>query len=81
MPHDLLVPVDRARLRHEVTRVVPPRGLWGHRAVLGSDVGRALAYDFLRDAPLPCLGPSDLLGPLLGRVTGWGVRALGAIVP
>jgi hypothetical protein len=81
MPHDLLVPVDRARLRHEVTRVVPPRGLWGHRAVLGSDVGRALAYDFLRDAPLPCLGPWDLLGPLLGRVTGWGVRALGAIVP
>ncbi|CAN5575499.1 hypothetical protein BH24ACT26_BH24ACT26_19180 [soil metagenome] len=67
MPHDLLVPADRAGLWHETSRVLQPTGLWGHSSILRSRSGRALAYDFLRDAAPSCLGTWDRVGPLLGR--------------
>ena len=81
MPHDVIVPADRAEMAQELYRVVPPRGLWGHGSVLSSPETRALAYDFLRDAPDPCRTRWDLVGPLVGRLVGWSQWALGRVVP
>jgi hypothetical protein len=81
MPHDVIVPADRAEMPHELYRVVRPRGLWGHGSVLTSPETRALAYDFLRDAPEPCRTKWDLVGPLAGRLVGWSQWALGRLVP
>jgi hypothetical protein len=66
---------------HELYRVIPPRGLWGHSSVLTSPETRALAYDFLRDAPEPCRTKWDLVGALAGRLVGWSQWALGRLVP
>jgi hypothetical protein len=79
--NDVIVPADRAEMPHEVFRVVGPRGLWAHRAVLSSPEARALAYDFLRDAPEPCPTVWDRVGPVVGRLVGWSQRALANIVP
>jgi alpha-beta hydrolase superfamily lysophospholipase len=81
MPHDLLVPADRSQITAETFRVVAPRGLWGHGAILGSERARALAYDFLRDAPEPCRGAWDVAGPLLGRALGWAYAGAGRLLP
>jgi hypothetical protein len=81
MPHDVIVPADRTEMPHELYRVVPPRGLWGHATILSSPEMRALAYDFMRDAPEPCATMWDVLGPVTGRLVGWSQWALGRLLP
>ena len=77
MPHDLVVPVDRAALAYESNSVVAPEGLWGHSSILRSERARAMAYEFLRDGPGACRGPWDRVGPWIGRAvsTMWGIGA------
>ncbi|MFN2490032.1 MAG: peptidoglycan DD-metalloendopeptidase family protein [Actinomycetota bacterium] len=77
MPHDLLVPADRASLRGSSGRVLAPAGVWGHSSILRSNAARTLVYDFMRDAAASCAGAWDRVGPLLGAGLGLGYRALG----
>jgi pimeloyl-ACP methyl ester carboxylesterase len=67
IPNDLVVPASRARLVGEASRVVSPRGINGHAAIVGSADGLSIAYDFLRDGALSCRTPWDLWGPRVGR--------------
>jgi hypothetical protein len=76
IPNDWLVPPDRARFDGKVNRVVPPSGLSGHNAVVGSAAARDMAYAWLRGAGIPCAGTWDLWGPRMGRLVEWGEGAL-----
>ena len=81
MPHDVVVPADRATVAYESSSIVPPEGVWGHSSILRSEPARAAAYGFLRDGPAACREPWDRVGPWVGRAVSalWGVgaRALG----
>jgi hypothetical protein len=70
IPNDLVVPASRARLVGEASRVVSPRGINGHAAIVGSADGLSIAYDFLRDGALSCRTPWDLWGPRVERLRG-----------
>lgn len=77
IPHDLVVPADRALFPGETSRVVPPEGYWGHGAIVRSRLAQGLAHAFLRDAAASCLGGWDRWGPLAGQAVGLGERLLG----
>ena len=72
MPHDAVVPADRALYPGKSGRVLPPESWNGHDSVVSSDRGRAIVYQFLRDAPVSCRGNWDEWGTVLGGVIGWG---------
>ena len=76
MPHDLVVPAQHALYPGKSGRVLAPRGLNGHEAVVAAEEARALSYAFLRDAPDSCRGNWDEWGPVLGR----GISALHGLV-
>ena len=76
MPHDLLVPAERALYPGEDGRVLTPTGLNGHESVAASEEARALSYAFLRDAPSSCTGNWDEWGPTLSRLVSWGHGAI-----
>jgi hypothetical protein len=65
-PHDVVVPVPRARYDEGLNRVVAPTGVWGHAAITASDQARNIAYDFLRDASPTCETNWDHLGGIPG---------------
>ena len=70
IPHDVVVPADRARWDPYASSVVPPAGLNGHDAVVTSEPAAAIATRFLRDAAPTCRSAWDLWGPRLGRTIG-----------
>lgn len=70
IPNDAIVTADRAGWTEARSRVVPPTGLWGHSAIVSSDIAQGLVYDFLRDAAPSCETGWDLWGPRLGKVVG-----------
>ncbi len=70
IPNDVVVPADKALWPEKSSRVVPPKGAWGHEEIVASDAARGIAYDFLRDLPPTCPGGWDLFGPLGGKVIG-----------
>jgi pimeloyl-ACP methyl ester carboxylesterase len=79
---DPVVTADVALPDGAVGRVVSlPLGRWvmAHDAVVASPSARAIAYDFLRDAPESCKTTSDSLGPDIGRALGWAERTLGRV--
>ncbi|MGH2754943.1 MAG: peptidoglycan DD-metalloendopeptidase family protein [Actinomycetota bacterium] len=69
IPNDVIVPADRALLGG-ASRVVPPKGINGHRAIVSSWDARGIAYRFLRDAPETCRTGWDDWGPRLGALVG-----------
>jgi hypothetical protein len=71
MPTDLAVPADHALWPGNAGRVVPPQGLWSHVGILQSKDARAIAYNFLRDAPNSCPGMWDAWGPRMGAGISW----------
>jgi len=71
IPNDPVVPADAALLEGAVTKVVSPRGLWGHDAIVSSREALATAYQFLRGGPAPCRDGWDRWGPRIGRAVGW----------
>jgi hypothetical protein len=84
MPHDVIVPADRAGLRHEQGRVLGPEGLWGHSSILDSEAARTLTYNFLRDGAASCSGAWDRVGPWIGRALGAFYRwssTVGGLLP
>lgn len=70
IPHDLVVPADRALWGGYETHVVPPDGLNGHDAVVTSRTAAAIATRFLRDGATTCRTGWDLWGPRIGRAVG-----------
>lgn len=77
MPHDLVVPADRAGLEGARNHVLPPNGLWAHSSIVGSEVAREVTHAFLRDARPVCHGVWDSAGPMVGKISGWALpRAL-----
>ena len=72
MPHDAVVPADKALYPGKEGRVLPPEAWNGHDSVVSSERGRAIVYQFLRDAPVSCRGNWDQWGSVLGSVIGWG---------
>ncbi len=70
MPHDFVVPADHALLDTETTRILRPEGLSGHSAIVRSPIARGVVHAFLRDAPIPCKGLMDSVGPWAGRLVG-----------
>lgn len=70
IPNDVIVTADRAQWVEAQNRVVAPRGLQGHAAIVSSDAAQGLAYAFLRDAPPSCEDAWDLWGPRVGRALG-----------
>ncbi|MBA2726184.1 MAG: peptidoglycan DD-metalloendopeptidase family protein [Actinobacteria bacterium] len=81
IPFDTIVPADRAELPEGEYRVVPPHGVENHSGIVASPIARRLAYEFLRDADLPCAGGWDTWGRRAGILIGgleWGMgRAIG----
>jgi hypothetical protein len=75
MPHDLVVPANRALWRTETSRTVRPRRAFGHSAIVASPEADALAYAFLRGAS-PC---GDTGAASAGRLVGLGQRAAAAM--
>ena len=71
IPNDPVVPADSALLDGSISKVVGPRGLLGHEAIVGSPEALATAYQFLRGGPAPCRAGWDLWGPRIGRAVGW----------
>ncbi|HWC31871.1 MAG TPA: peptidoglycan DD-metalloendopeptidase family protein, partial [Actinomycetota bacterium] len=71
MPHDIVVPAESALYPGKEARVLSPRGVNGHEAVVVADEARALAYSFLRDAPVSCRGAWDEWGRVVGRGIGF----------
>lgn len=71
MPHDVIVPADRALYPGKLGRVLSPEGLNGHDSVVASRRGRSIAYSFLRDAPVSCRGNWDEWGATIGGAIGW----------
>lgn len=76
MPHDVVVPADRAVYAGKQNRILSPAGLNGHDSVVASAESRSLAYAFLRGAPESCRGGWDEWGPVLGRAIGWAQSAI-----
>jgi Peptidase family M23/Palmitoyl protein thioesterase len=76
MPHDVVVPADRALYPGKDGRVLSPSGINGHDSVVSTDESRSLAYAFLRGAPDSCRGNWDEWGPVLGRGIGWAQSAI-----
>ena len=76
-PVDAIVPADRALMPSGQRRVTAPNGLWTHAKAVGSPESRALAYAFLRDAPLDCPDLWDRIGPWIGR----GIGVLERVAP
>ena len=72
MPHDVIVPADRALYPGKLGRVLSPEGLNGHRSVVASRRGRWIAYSFLRDASVSCRTNWDEWGATVGSAIGWG---------
>lgn len=67
MADDAIVPADRTKISRGMNRTV--RFGWslnGHSKILDSSQGRALAYDFLRDADPSCTGSSESWGSVMG---------------
>jgi pimeloyl-ACP methyl ester carboxylesterase len=77
IPNDVVVPTGRTDISGEGHRVVSPKGLNGHSAIVASPVARGLAYDFLRGAAPACPGTWDRWGPKAGRVVSWFESRLG----
>jgi len=77
MPNDVLVPADRALFANELSRVVSPEGLNGHRAIMRSAIARGIAHSFLSGAPESCRQFWDTWGPRLGAAVGWAEGKLG----
>jgi hypothetical protein len=71
MPHDAVVPADRAQLAEETNRVVAPEGVNAHAAIVRSSQARAIAHSFLRDAAPSCPTQWDHVGPWAGRAISW----------
>lgn len=71
MPHDVIVPADRALYPGKLGRMLSPEGLNGHDSVVASRRGRSIAYSFLRDAPVSCRGNWDEWGATVGGAVGW----------
>jgi hypothetical protein len=67
MPHDAIVPANRAGIPHTTSHVLPPEGIDGHSAIVRSPAARGIVYDFLRGAAPACPGWWDRLGPAVGR--------------
>jgi hypothetical protein len=78
-PHDVVVPVARARYGEGVNRVVAPTGLWGHAAVTASEQARNIAYNFLRDASPTCETNWDHFGGIPGTALDFFHDHAGAI--
>jgi Peptidase family M23 len=76
-PFDALVPSDRADMRGELNRVVPPNGLFGHSAIVRSETARRMEYSFLRGGPIACRGWWDAHGTQIGAAIDWAERRLG----
>jgi hypothetical protein len=83
MPHDAVVPASAARLKEETNRVVGPKGINAHEAIVQSPSSRALVHAFLRDAVPSCEGVWDRMGPLTGGAISFleegAGRAYGAL--
>lgn len=71
IPNDFVVPAHRATWPGEASRTIPPVGLSGHEAILGSPDADAMAYAYLRGAPVTC-DVADGLGRDLGRMLSAG---------
>jgi len=65
--NDGVVPADRALVPGEVGRIVGPRGMNGHEAVVSSPETRAIVHAWLRDADPPCPGAWEGFGRTYGR--------------
>jgi hypothetical protein len=70
MPHDILVPADRALYDGKDSRIIGPEGVNGHEAVVRSAAARGHAYAFLRGAPRACMSDWQEPGQLIGRGIG-----------
>ena len=79
MPHDVIVPVDRALYPGKTGRVMPPSGVNGHKTVVSSPRSRAAVYSFLRDAPVGCPGGWDRWAPVVGAGVTLLQRALPSV--
>ncbi|HJR45373.1 MAG TPA: peptidoglycan DD-metalloendopeptidase family protein [Actinomycetota bacterium] len=82
-PNDPVVTADRALWRDARSTVVPPAGIYGHSAIVSSDLAQGVAHAFLRDAAPACRGAWDLWGPRVGRALAFAesqaVRGLAAL--
>jgi hypothetical protein len=79
IPHDVVVPANRALLDGATSRVVAPAGLNGHSAIVTSEEARGIAYGFLRDAAASCETGWDWVGPLMGGLVGGIERNLASL--
>ena len=77
IPNDVVVPADRTEIEGESHRLVAPKGLNGHSAIVASPEARGLAYDFLRGGAPACRTTWDGWGPTAGRVVSWFESRLG----
>lgn len=80
IPHDVVVPANRAGLPEELTRAVAPAGLNGHAAIVSSPRARALAHAFLRDAADPCRTRWDAWAPTAGSAVERAERKIPDLV-
>lgn len=77
IPNDVVVPADRTQIGGERHRLVAPKGINGHSAIVASPEARGLAYDFLRGAAPACPESWDRWGSAAGRLVSWFESRLG----
>jgi pimeloyl-ACP methyl ester carboxylesterase len=79
IPNDLIVPASHTHIANETHRVVAPRGLNGHAAIVQSPEALSLAYDFLRGGVLNCPTGWDVWGERVGRAISWAQSKLDGV--
>jgi pimeloyl-ACP methyl ester carboxylesterase len=79
IPNDVIVPASNAQVAGEPHRIVGPRGLNGHDAIVGSTEAHRLAYDFLRDGALSCPTAWEEWGSRAGRAIAWAEGKLDGV--
>jgi hypothetical protein len=70
MPHDILVPADRALYPGKDSRILAPQGVNGHKGIVRSSAARGHVYAFLRGVPRACMSNWQEPGKLFGRGIG-----------
>jgi hypothetical protein len=70
MPHDVIVPADKALYAGKDSRILAPDDINGHDGVVRSDAARGHVYAFLRGAPRACISDWQEPGQLIGKGIG-----------
>jgi hypothetical protein len=77
--NDVIVPADRAVYPGKASRVIGPRGVFGHGTIVGSPVALASARGFLAGHGAPCPDDWDRWGRWAGAAVSFGEGALGEL--